>query len=180
MASKQTNFGMSNSPGLQARNVRSNNQTIKPWRSKVELRIGWQGIRTMKYPAIVVLNRNPAVPFGMSEERHEVHFGGERKANSFKSQPLRIGLFVKDPGWIMNEVCLIVCQFDQGARMSHCFKLPPMNMHLCMRKIWNAASVVKVQVCQDDMLDTLGRIAKMGNLTNSGIFGIIMRVGQVN
>jgi hypothetical protein len=59
--------------------MRPNIQTIKPLRREIKLSIGWQRISTMKNPKAVMLDSNPAMTFGISKEKHEVHFGREPK-----------------------------------------------------------------------------------------------------
>lgn len=75
---------------------------------------------------------------------------------------------------MMPEVCPVICQLDPCARMLYSIKLALMNMHHCMRKIWNAAGVVKVQMRHHNVLDIRGRISKAGYLTNSSLFRIIV------
>jgi hypothetical protein len=91
---EQPDFRMGRGPSLQAGNMRSENQTIELLRCKVESGIGWQGVGAVEKPPIVVMNGDPTVAAGMTEERHEIHLWGEREPDGFKPKPLCIGLFV--------------------------------------------------------------------------------------
>ena len=97
MTGQQADFRMSRGPRLQAGTMRSKDQAVEPSGCNVELGVDWQGIGAVKQPSAVVLDGDPTVATGMSEERHEIHLWGEGETDGFKSKPLGIGLFVQDP-----------------------------------------------------------------------------------
>ncbi len=74
----------------------------------------------------------------------------------------------------MQEISPVVGQFDQPARVLHGIELAPVNMHLRLREIRQTASMVKVQVGQDDMLHILRRVTQPGNLTNRTVLGVLV------
>ena len=173
MTGEQADFGMGRGPGLQAGTMGSKYQAVEPLGCDVELGIGWQGVCAVEKPSVVVLDRDPAVSAGMTEEGHEVHLGGKGKMDGFESEPLGIGLFVQYPRRLVSEVRPIVGQIDPCARAAHRFNLSPVYVHLSVREVWQAAGMVKVQMGHDDVPDVFGGAAEASDLTDGGALRVI-------
>jgi hypothetical protein len=56
--------------------------------------------------------------------------------------------------------------------MPHSLVLTPVNVHLGVRKVREAAGMVKVQMCHDDVLDGFGWIAESSELADGGVLRV--------
>lgn len=66
------NTRMCNRPGMQLRDMRPNNQLIKPIRRQIKLGICGQRVRTLEYPVIPILNGYSTMATRMPEKRDGV------------------------------------------------------------------------------------------------------------
>jgi hypothetical protein len=72
----------------------------------------------------------------------------------------------------VSDVSAIVCDFDPSAGTSHGLDLAPMNMDLGVREVSEAACVIEVQVCHDDVPDAFAWVSEVGELADGGALGV--------
>lgn len=159
--------------GFQPRHVQANGWTIEEYRPKIELQIDGHRVAALKNPACFGLERNAAMPRGMTRERYQPDLRlNPWQADGIKIVPAFALPLMELPAWPVGKVRFVIGNFQNLARVMPGFILAPEKMHLCLREIRQAPGMVKMEVCQNDMAHILGFISQPRKLARNSYFGI--------
>jgi hypothetical protein len=139
-----------------------NGQAVEPIRREIELGIGRQGVGTLEQPAIPRLDGDAAMAARVAKEGHHPDRRRKGKSDGIEPKPFPCRLLVEDPGGLVRKVRTITGKLYPSAGTPHRLDLPAMYVDLSVTEIWQSTGVVKVQVCQDDMLYGIGLVSQIG------------------